>query len=359
MGPPLLTVAISPLLASSWRSVLLEPVLASVAAFLFAALLVLGRQRSDLLQGRDLWRWALYLAALAGLLVTAVALVHDWLYPSQAFRAVAIGIGLTALVLGLPIWLWYTLRGTDRTGVLADFESRGLTGRSIPSLIALCWCGTVAVWYGHFSSGSSVSAVTGVALLAVAAFGILMVTTETLAQPRFMVPVVLRAQPGRLEAWLARRDRRKSRAQAGREARPKHRLAVPELVTVIVESAGQAGWKAWSTDLDDLKAEAASLAELDVLTSRQVEARFANPGGGVHHLCLQYLVESGKAESPSMIRRQGVLFDVSPVDGGYAAQSVDEVGERYQGKTLEDLIRTVAATGLRDARYTWRRDIEL
>ena len=328
-----------------------------LAVVLFVVMAMVWWRRAYLPHPWAPWRWVLFWLAGGGLLVTAAALMHDWLYPSQAFRSAAVDIGLTALVLGLPALFWYVLRGPDRNGVVADWDYRGVTGRSVPSLIALVWCGSVAVWYGFLFSGPPMGTVTFLALLGVAAFGILVVTTETFALPRFMVPVVLQTKPGRLEAWLARQERRKVPAGSV-EARPRHRLAVPELVTVILEPNGQGGWEASSTDLDDFEAEAASLAELDALTLRDIQTRFANPGGGVHHLHLQFLCESPNGEA-TIVRRKDVLFDVSAVAGGYEAQSVDDAGERYQGKTLEDLMRSVTATGVRGARFTWQRELEL
>jgi hypothetical protein len=359
MGTSLLLAGASHPLASSSRSELLEPVLAFLAVVLFVVMAMVWRRRAYLPHPWAPWKWVLFWAAGVGLLVIAGALMHDWLYPSQAFRSAAMDIGLTGLVLGLLALFWYVLRGPDRNGVVADFDYRGATGRSMPSLIALVWCGSAALWYGFLFSGPSVGTVTFLALLGVAVFGILVVTTETFAQPRFMVPVVLQTKPGRLEAWLARRERRKVPPGTSVGARPKHRLAVPELVTVILEPNGHGGWEASSTDIDDFEAEAASLAELDALTLRDIQTRFANPGGGVHHLHLQFLCESPNGESATIVRRKDVLFDVSPVDGGYEAQSVDDAGERYQGKTLEDLMRSVTATGVRGARFTWQRDLEL
>jgi hypothetical protein len=359
MGTTLLLAGASHLLASSSRSELFEPLLALLAVVLFVVMAMVWWRRAYLPHEWAPWRWVLFWVGGVGLLVIAGALMHDWLYPSQAFRSAAMDIGLTGLVLGLLALFWYVLRGPDRNGVVADFDYRGVTGRSMPSLIALVWCGSVALWYGFLFSGPSVGTVTFLALLGVAGFGILVVTTETFAQPRFMVPVVLQAKPGRLEAWLARRERRSVRAGPAAAARPKHRLAVPGLVTVILEPNGRGGWEASSTDLDDFKAEAASLADLDALTSRDIQTRFANPGGGVQRLQLQFLCESLNGESSNIVRRKDVLFDVSRVAGGYEAQSVDDAVERYHGKTLEDLMRSVTATGVRDARFTWQRDIEL
>jgi hypothetical protein len=359
MGTDLLLAGASHRLASSSRSELLEPVLALLAVVLFVVMAVVWWRRAYLEHEWPPWRWVLFWVAGAGLLVIAAALLHDWVYPSQAFRSAAVDIGLTAWVLGLPAFFWYVLRGPDRRGVVANSDYRGVTGRSMPSLIALIWCGSVALWYGFLFSGPSVGTLTFLALLGLAGFGILVVTTETFARPRFMVPLVLQNKPGRLEAWLARRERRIVRPGTSVGARPKHRLAVPELVTVILEPDGHGGWEASSTDLDDFRAEAASLAELDALSSRDIQTRFANPGGGVHQLHLQFLCESPNGKSPTIVRRKDVLFDVSPVAGGYEAQSVDDAGERFQGKTLEDLMRSVTASGVRGARFTWQRDIEL
>jgi hypothetical protein len=312
------------LAATSHRYDYVEPLLAFLAAFVFLILLFLGRDRVDLL--RKGWRFRiLYLAALAITLAIALALARDWLYPSRAFRAFGLRVALTA-------------------------ESRTrLEGRE-----------PRAVWSWTLSPGSPAAGAVALAALATAAgFGALVVTTEVLAQPRFAVPLVLRERPGRLEDWLARRERRKGEGKSRADGR--HRLAVPDLVTVILERTHGGGWKAWSVDLDDFRAEAAKLEDLVAEAYRDVHDRFANPGDGAGSLCLQYLCsDTGQAQSPSGVKRKDVLFDVSVLAGGdYAAQSVDDPSARYHGQTLEDLMQTVAASGVRNANYTWRRDVKL
>lgn len=327
-----------------------EPLIALMVAALFVVFLPIDKNRRELLRKRSPQFQMLYVAALAALAAIAILLAHDWLFPSVSFRAIAARVALTGGLVALPILLVAILRDNERTGALADEQFRGLHGRTVIPLVGTLWCFVLGLWiltlFPHAPDGL-VFAAFGAAV----GFAILIVTVESFVQPRFLVPRTLRDQPGRVENWLAHRERGRRKGVV-----PRHRLAVPSLVTVILERQRVAGWKAWSTDLEDLKAQGAVLDDLVEAVYRDVSARFAHPGGHGRGLSLQYACYGGRA---SGMARKDVLFDIAGTAGDYTAESVEDASVRFRGHTLDELMRTVEASGFSEPSLTWSRDVKL
>lgn len=339
------------LLVASSRYALMEPLFALTAAAIFV-LLCVGLRRVQQEQPRSRRFWIVYVTLLAGSLVVAVALGHDWLDPSHDFRAIALRLAITTGVVALPVLLVVVLRENDRTGYLANEEYRGIHGRAVIPVFGAAWCFLLGFWILTLFPQAPdvlVFATFGAALV----FGILLNTVELFVQPRFLVPRSLRDQPGRVENWLAGRERR----TGGGRRRVRHRLSVPEGVTVALEKKRPAGWSAWSAELDDFSAAAGTIEDLIDLVSRKLQARFAHPGGANRALKVVYVVYGDKAET-SLSRH--VLFDVSrAADGEYSAQSAEDPTVRFSQRSLEELMRAVAASGISEATFTWSRSIEL
>ena len=327
-----------------------ELLIALMVAALFVVCLPIDKNRRELLRERSPRFQILYVAALATLAAIAILLAHDWLFPSATFRAVAARVALTAGLVGLPLLLVAILRDNERTGVLADESYRGVHGRAVIPVFGTVWCFVLGVWtltlFPHAPDGLVFAA-----FGAAAGFAILIVTVESFVQPRFLVPRSLRDQPGRVENWLAHRERGRRKGLV-----PRHRLAVPSLVTVILERQRVAGWKASSMDLEDLKAQGPTLDDLVEGVCRDVSARFAHPGGHGRSLSLQYACYGGHA---SGMARKDVLFDIAGTAGDYTAESVEDASVRLRGQTLDELMRTVEASGFSEPTFTWRREVPL
>jgi hypothetical protein len=329
----------------------LEPILALVAAAVFV-LLCLGWRGVQRAQPRSPRFWIVYVAVLASSLLVAVALGHDWLYPNQVFRTDALRVALTVGVVVLPLILVLVLKENHRTGYLADLEYRGLHGRVVIPLFGVVWCVVLGLWivtlFPHAPNGL-VFAIFGAAGVLL----ILVQTVELVVQPRFLVPASLRNQPGRVEDWLARRERR-----AGAGKGPiHHRLSVPKELTVVLEKERRGGSRAWSAELDDLKATGGTVEGLVDEVARKLQARFAHPDGAYRALNVQFICYGEKAET--VVSRQ-VLFDVSrTAEGEYSAQPAENPAPRFTGKTLEELMRTAQNIGISEAMFTWSRSIEL
>lgn len=323
---------------------------------MFVAFLPLDKDRRALLREKSVRYQVLFAVALATLAAIAIALAHDWLAPSATFRAVAVRLALTAAVVGLPVLLMLVLRDNERTGALADEEYRGLHGRTAIPVVGTLWCFVLGLWihtlFPHAPDGLMFAA-----FAAALGFAFLIVTVEGFVQPRFLVPTSLRDQPGRVENWLAHHER--GRRGKGKGSARRHRLAVPSLVTVILERRRGAGWKAWSMDLEDLKAEAPTLDNMVEAVFREVSGRFAQPGGHGRSLSLQYASYGKPEASGSGAARKAVLFDVSEATGDYTAVSVEDVPARFSGHTLEDLMRTVETSGFSEPILTWSREVPL
>lgn len=326
-----------------------EPLIALMLAVMFVVFLPIDKNRRELVRERSLQFQMLYVTALAALAAIAILLAHDWLSPSATFRAVAARVALTAGLVGLPLLLVAILRDNERTGVLADESYRGVHGRAVIPVFGTAWCVVLGLWivtlFPHAPDGL-VFAAFGAAL----GFAILIVTVESFVQPRFLVPRTLRDQPGRVENWLAHRERGRRKGVV-----PRHRLAVPSLVTVILERQRVAGWEASSTDLEDLKAQGPTLDDLVVAVHRNVAARFAHPGGD-GRLRLQYACYGGHG---SGMARKDVLFDIAGTAGDYTAESVEDASVRFRGHTLDELIRTVEASGFSEPCLIWSREVPL
>ncbi|HEY4844537.1 MAG TPA: hypothetical protein VII89_02485 [Candidatus Dormibacteraeota bacterium] len=338
------------LLVAMTRWDVVEPLIALMVAALFAVLLPIDKNRRELLRERSPQFQMLYVAALAALAAIAILLAHDWLFPSATFRAAAARVALTAGLVGLPLLLVAILRDNERTGVLADEQFRGLHGRAVIPVFGTAWCFVLGLWiltlFPHAPDGPVFAA-----FGAAGGFAILIVTVESFVQPRFLVPRTLRDQPGRVENWLAHRERGRRKGVVSR-----HRLAVPSLVTVTLVRHRAAGWKASSTDLEDLKAQGPTLDDLVEAIYRDVSARFAHPGGHGRALSLQYVCYGGRA---SGMNRKDVLFDIAGTAGDYAAESVEDAPVRFRGHTLDELMRTVEASGFSEPGLTWSRDVKL
>jgi len=327
-----------------------EPLIALMVAAVSIVCLPIGKTRRELLRERSPRYQMLYVAALVALAAIAILLGHDWLFPSATFRSVAARVALTAGLAGLPLLLVAILRDDERTGALADEQFRGLHGRTVIPVFGTVWCFVLGIWiltlFPHAPDGL-VFAAFGAAL----GFAILIVTVESFVQPRFLVPRTLRDQPGRVENWLAHRERGRRKGVV-----PRHRLAVPSLVTVILEPQRVAGWEASSTDLEDLKAQGPTLDDLVEAVYRNVSARFAHPGGNGRGLSLQYVCYGAHG---SGMARKDVLFDIAGTAGDYTAESVEDASVRFRGQTLDELMRTVEASGFSEPSLTWSRDVKL
>ena len=337
------------LLVTMTRLDVVEPLIALMLAALIVVSLPIDKNRRELLRERSPRFQMLYVAALAALAAIAILLAHDWLFPSVSFRAIAVRVALTGGLLALPILLVAILRDNERTGALADGEFRGLHGRTVIPVVGTVWCFVLGLWiltlFPHAPDGF-VFAAFGAAVV----FALLIVMVESFVQPRFLVPRTLRDQPGRVENWLAHRERGRRKG-----AVPRHRLAVPSLVTVIM-ARQRAGWEASSTDLEDLKAQGQTLDDLVEAVYRDVSARFANPGGNGRGLSLQYVCYGGRA---SGMARKDLLFDIAGAAGDYTAESVEDASVRFRGQTLDELMQTVEASGFSEPSLTWSRDVKL
>lgn len=326
-----------------------EPLIALMVAALFVVFLPIDKNRRELLRERSLQFQMLYVAALAALAAIAILLAHDWLFPSVSFRAIAARVALTGGLVALPILLVSILRDNERTGALADEQFRGLHGRTVIPVVGTLWCFVLGLWiltlFPHAPDGL-VFAAFGAAV----GFAILIVTVESFVQPRFLVPRTLRDQPGRVEDWLAHRERGRRKCVV-----PRHRLAVPSLVTVIMERQ-RAGWEASSTDLEDLTVQGPTLDDLVEAVYRDVSARFAHPGGDGRGLSLQYVCYGGHGSGTA---RKDVLFDIAGTAGDYTAEPVEDASVRFRGHTLDELMRTVEASGFSEPSLTWSRDVKL
>ena len=337
------------LLVAMTRLDVVEPLIALMVAALFVVFLPIDKNRRELLRAGSPRFQMLYVASLAALAAIAILLAHDWLFPSVSFRAIAVRVALTGGLVALPILLVAILRDNERTGALADGEFRGLHGRTVIPVVGTLWCFVLGLWiltlFPHAPDGLMFAA-----FGAAGGFALLIVTVEFLVQPRLMVPRTLREQPGRVENWLAHRERGRRKGVV-----PMHRLAVPSLVTVILERQ-RAGWEASSTDLEDLKAQGPTLDDLVEPVYRDVSARFAHPGGNGRGISLQYVCYGGLA---SGMARKDVLFDIAGTAGDYTAESVEDASVRFRGRTLDELMRTVEASGFSEPSLTWSRDVKL
>ena len=130
------------------------------------------------------------------------------------------------------VFLSSRLSPVSLEGVIAF---RGLTGRALPSVVAAGWFLCLAVWaiqvFPH--AGASFA---GLAHLGCVIFFVLVFVTNSLARPKFLIPVIMHNTPGTLESHLAARARRMGRPTRGRP------IDVPDLVTVIVDRKRDAGW---------------------------------------------------------------------------------------------------------------------
>jgi hypothetical protein len=344
-------VATLPLLVTGRSYALAEPLVALLAAGMFL-LLAFGWRRVQQQQPRRRRFWIVYVTLMAGSLIVALALGHDLIYPSQAFRAFALRIGVTLGVLALVLWLIAILGGSNPS--LADYQRRGMTARGLPSLVALIACMLLTFAFLAFFPGSQLAVALALAGLgAQAVFGILILTTESFGQPRFLLPPYMRDQPGRLEDWLARRQQRAGRTTK----RTPYRRSIPTSLTVVMERKKPEGWTAWSTDVDDFKADAATLDDLVEAVVRNIQAQYTHPGGGKRTLGVQFVAYGGKT-APAISRQ--TLFELSRVaEGGYAAQAAEDPTLGFSQHTLEELVRAVEASGHSEAAFSWGRDVEL
>jgi hypothetical protein len=340
------------ILGASYRSPeVLEGVIAFSAAAMAVLMLPVWPGIRSTLASRSRRFAAVYFTILIGLIVLTALLVRDILKPDQTFRSAMVIAGLSLGVVGMPIWFVASLR--SKGDWITDYEYRGFSGRSVPSVIAACWLGCLTPWIITVFPRADGQAFT--AAVGCIAFVVLALTTNILARPKFLIPVVMRNTPGTLESGRAARARRKGRPTGGR------RIKVPDLVTVIVDRKPDSGWHGWSADLEDLELDANTLEEIDNAAQTDLHRRFANPGQE-SKLSVQFLVEEKSATKlppmPGVPKDQ--LFEAKPQPGGgYTAKSVERPDVEVRATNLDVLLSKVMAIGSKTVRLTWNHDLAL
>lgn len=162
--------------------------------------------------------------------------------------------------------------------------------------------------------------------------------------------------------WVRQSDR----SDRARARRPKKRISHSKAargLSVVIDQRRDGGYTAWSTDDDDLKAEAPSLLAIDEQVRRYVHDRLV---ADEEDLSLAYVWEdSGRAapgvaagRPPDKVNRppRSLYFDVRESPGeGYLAEG--ESGLRVGAQTLEGLAPAARAEIARRWPYARAKDM--